>query len=259
MHAAVYESERYLNEYLLFHYGTPDEVIPWEAGPRDAVGFPARCVSECLALEKLPAKARALDLGCAVGRSSFELARHCAEVVGIDVSRAFIRAAIELRNHGVIHFDRIEEGLLSTRCAARVPTDIDRKRVHFEPGDVQKLRQDLGQFDVVLMANLLCRLQEPRALLGRLPSLLRPGGQCILVSPYSWSVEFAPHRNWLGGFEEDGHRVEGWDTVRHLLEPGFDLLHVRELPLLIREHSRKYQWGVSQGSTWVRKAAPEPA
>jgi len=33
---------------------------------------------------------RALDLGCAVGRSSFELAREYQEVVGIDISQTFI-------------------------------------------------------------------------------------------------------------------------------------------------------------------------
>jgi 2-polyprenyl-3-methyl-5-hydroxy-6-metoxy-1,4-benzoquinol methylase len=34
-----------------------------------------------------------LDVGCAVGGASFELARHFREVVGIDFSRAFVQAA----------------------------------------------------------------------------------------------------------------------------------------------------------------------
>jgi hypothetical protein len=33
------------------------------------------------------ASGRALDLGCAVGRSSFELARSFGEVVGVDLSK----------------------------------------------------------------------------------------------------------------------------------------------------------------------------
>ena len=44
----VYESEQYLNEYLLFHYGEAADVLAWDFGPKDAAGFAARCVSECI-------------------------------------------------------------------------------------------------------------------------------------------------------------------------------------------------------------------
>jgi hypothetical protein len=70
----IYETRRLLDEYLLFHYGTPAEVLPWENGPRDALGFPVRTVMELIDLPRTPCEAVALDLGCAVGRSSFELA-----------------------------------------------------------------------------------------------------------------------------------------------------------------------------------------
>ena len=81
MVGGFYETAKALSEYLLFHYGKPEEVLPWDFGPSDALDYPARCVSECVAADRLAANARALDLGCAVGRSTFELARHCAEVI----------------------------------------------------------------------------------------------------------------------------------------------------------------------------------
>lgn len=249
----VYETERYLNEYLLFHYGTAGDVLAWDFGPRDAAGFAARCVSECLEVEALAAGARALDLGCAVGRSSFELARYCTEVIGVDASRPFIRAALEIRKHGQIHFDRPEEGDLTSRCAAEVPQEIDRTRVHFEMGDALKLRATLGDFDVVLAANLLCRLADPIQIVLKFSQLVRPGGQLILVSPYSWSRDFTPFPKWLGGYEQDGRRYETFVTLRKFLEPDFDLIRTRDLPFLIREHARKYQWSVSHGSVWMRK------
>ena len=40
---------------------------------------------------------RALDLGCAVGRASFELARYFEDVVGVDYSQAFVDTANELK------------------------------------------------------------------------------------------------------------------------------------------------------------------
>ncbi|HKI69833.1 MAG TPA: methyltransferase domain-containing protein, partial [Verrucomicrobiae bacterium] len=84
-----YETDRAVSEYLLFHYGTPEDILPYNFGPIAALNYPVRCVTECLDVKRLPAQARALDLGCAVGRSSFELARHCAEVIGIDFSHRF--------------------------------------------------------------------------------------------------------------------------------------------------------------------------
>jgi len=254
----AYESERVLNEYLLFHYGAASDVLPWDFGPRDAAGFPARCVSECLDTTALAPNPRALDLGCAVGRSSFELARHCTEVIGIDASLSFIRAALEIRKNGHIHFDRAEEGMLASRCTAGAPPEIDRTRVHFELGDALKLRSTLGAFDVVLAANLLCRLEDPIQLVLKFPQLVRPGGQLILVSPYSWSRDFTPVPKWLGGYEREGRRYGTFDTLNRFLEPDFDLVHTSEMPFLIREHARKYQWSVSHASLWRRKPAREP-
>ena len=99
-----YETDKLLHEYLLFHYGTPTEVLPWPTGPHDALDYAVRCVSECVDLALLPPGARALDVGCAVGRSSFELARHCGEVIGIDYSKRFIEAAATLAAQGSLPY-----------------------------------------------------------------------------------------------------------------------------------------------------------
>ena len=71
-----YESDELLSEYLLMHYGTDEQLMPWGFGPKDAVGFPVRTV------EYFPTRKcdRALDLGCAVGRSSFELSKSSAQL-----------------------------------------------------------------------------------------------------------------------------------------------------------------------------------
>ena len=90
MATGFYESDAAVEQYLLFHYGTPEQICPLLPEARTACGFPARCVSESLRHIVLQKRARALDLGCAVGRSSFELGRHFDEVVGIDFSGRFI-------------------------------------------------------------------------------------------------------------------------------------------------------------------------
>jgi len=245
----IYESDRLVREYLLFHYGEPDVVLPWKQGPREAIGFAVRCVRELLNAASVGRDARALDIGCAVGRSSFELAGHCREVIGIDYSAAFVAAADRIRTAGTLDYEYAVEGARTARATARVPSGIDAARVKFETGDAMNLRADLGAFDVVLAANLLCRLPDPRVFLARLPDLVKPGGQLLLTTPFTWLAEFTPRDRWIGGTAEG----ESADELTRLLEPHFELKLGKELPFLIREHARKYQWSVAWGTRWIRR------
>jgi putative 4-mercaptohistidine N1-methyltranferase len=248
-----YDSERGASEYLLFHYGAPDLRLPPGLVEAGALDFPARCVSECLDVGRLPDRARALDLGCAVGRSSFELARHCQEVIGIDFSKKFVDLANRLRLRGSLRFKSFEEGELTQSRRAVVPKDIDRVHVKFAVGDATRLKQDLGRFDVVLMANLIDRLEAPMKCLERLPGLLRPGGQLIVASPYTWLASYTPRENWLGGFTRGGRSVRTFAALQRILSPHFKLSRRLDLPFLLREHARKYQLGIAETSTWVRR------
>lgn len=248
-----YDSERGASEYLLFHYGAPGLRPPPGWAQDGTLTFPARCVSQGLDAGRLPAQARALDLGCAVGGASFALARHCAEVIGLDFSQQFIGLAGRLRQRGSLRFKSFEEGDLTQARRAVVPPDIERRRVKFEVGDAMRLRPDLGQFDVVFMANLIDRLEDPSQCLERLPGLLRPGGQLIVASPYTWLASYTPRENWLGGCARGGRPVRTFDGLRRILSPHFKLARRLDVPFLLREHARKYQLGISEASSWVRR------
>lgn len=67
---------------------------------------------------------RALDIGCAVGRSSFELAREFQEVIGIDYSQSFVDACDHMKNLGEKVYFIQEEGDLVTPLIAKVSSDI---------------------------------------------------------------------------------------------------------------------------------------
>jgi putative 4-mercaptohistidine N1-methyltranferase len=246
MPANPYESDELLQQYLVFHYAAEADQFPWPFGGADGLNFPRRCVEEGVDRAALPA-ARALDLGCAVGRSTFELARFCPEVVGIDFSQAFVDAAERLRRDGVHPATRSDEGESTTALTVAVDPAVDRSRVRFEQGDAQDLRGDLGTFDVVLACNLICRLPDPMKLLRRLPELVRPGGQLFITTPFTWLEEYTPRANWLGG-GRDG----SFEGLRRALEPAFTLEKSWDMPFLIREHARKYQYTVAQASRWLR-------
>jgi putative 4-mercaptohistidine N1-methyltranferase len=243
----IYESPRLLAEYLLLHYGSAADVLGDMPGPSGAAGFATRLVRELLA--PVPQEAHALDLGCAVGASSFELARSCSTVVGIDFSHAFIKAAQTLAETGSHDYEKIVEGSITEPSIARAPEDVDRSRVHFEQGDAMNF-SDAESFDVLLAANLICRLPEPMRLIVRLPGLIRSGGQLLLTTPFTWLEEFTPKENWIGGTPATGR---GFDALQTLLDPHFALEHTADLPFLIREHSRKFQYGVACGSRWRRR------
>lgn len=247
--ANIYETERLLSEYLLFHYGRAEDVLPYAFGPRDALGYAERCVGELLDPDGLGPPARALDVGCAVGRSTFELARYCGEAIGIDLSAAFIGAAEKIRREGVLAFRYPVEGERMREGRAERPAGVEPARVRFEVGDATDLRDDLGVFDVVLAANVLCRLSEPRRFLGRLPALVKPGGQLLLCTPFTWREEFTPRERWIGAREGRESRGE----LCRILDPHFTLTAARDLPFLIREHARKFQWSVAWASAWRRK------
>jgi putative 4-mercaptohistidine N1-methyltranferase len=246
-----YDSDRGISEYLTFHYGGYEHRVPQAL--EVAMQFPARCVTECLDTKRVPANARALDLGCAVGRSSFELARFCAEVLGIDYSARFVSVATHLRDNGSFSFSYVEEGELTRPHRAVVPTEIDRARVRFEQGDAVNLRAGLGTFDVVLMANLIDRVNDPSKCLGQLAGLIKRGGQLIITSPYTWLEDYTPREKWLGGTIVDGKAVSTFDTLQAKLGPHFELLSRRDLPFVLREHARKYQLGFADATTWARK------
>ncbi len=254
----VYEDPQVLNEYLLLHYGAAEEQMPHAFGPRDAVEFPARCARWLLdaAREHGVPMEQALDVGCAVGRASFELARGYETVLGVDLSRAFIDAADALRRDGELRYFRKDEGRLGIARTAMVDPAIDRSRARFRQADACALPAELVDFDAVLLANLLCRLPSPKALLGRLGGprgLVKPGGLLAIFSPYSWLESFTPPEAWLGGCERDGKPVKSAVALGEFLRAeGFELLREADEPLVIREHARKYQYIVAHATLWRR-------
>lgn len=245
MTSTSYESSELLQQYLLFHYGEADRQMPWDFGPSSALDFPVRCVREGV---QLPASGRALDIGCAVGRATFEFATIFDEVIGIDYSAAFVDAATRIAKEGELAYAYRETGTIVTEAIARKPLGM-KGSVSFEQGDAQALRPDLGEFDCVLAANLLCRLGQPQDFLDRLPSLVKQGGQLIITTPNTWLEEFTAREFWIGATPETGEPLE---ALQDRLSASFKLVHTWNLPFLIREHSRKYQWSVAQGSRWLR-------
>jgi putative 4-mercaptohistidine N1-methyltranferase len=245
-----YEAEHLLAEYLLFHYGERARLLPYDEAPIFALDYVRRVVDPRLNGVLRPNRpGRFLDLGCAVGASSFALAGEGRQVVGIDYSRSFIEAAQALQRGESLQSSYLVEGDHREPWVVHPPPGKSREGVSFEVGDAMNLRPDLGEFDGVIAINLVCRLTHPMRLLERLPALVKPGGFLLLNTPHSWMESFTPKVNWPG--QAEGRSAQaGLDNV---LEKDFQLHDRCDMPFLIREHARKFQFTYAASSLWIRR------
>ncbi len=238
-----YETNKLLGEYLLFHYGEDMVQMPWPSGPKEALGFAVRTVSELLDLSDTNSFEHALDVGCAVGRSTFELAKKFSFVKGIDFSQAFIEAAEKLNQGGKLSYEYLEEGNFFSRGVARCPAHSNS--VKFIVGDACNLDEKDASYDLVHAANLICRLPNPKSFISCLSKIIRPGGQLILATPFTWLQEYTPEESWIGNGNSESQ-------LEMILSPHFGLEKKVDLPFLIREHRRKFQYSVALGTRWRR-------
>jgi len=244
-----YETVRYLTEYLLFHYGQPRDLCPFGFVPREMLRFHERIRKECLLSGRFGRRSsatrhtRALDLGCSVGRFTFELGRVADEVLGVDNSRAFVRAAKQLAQAHQMSVQVKESGKHFVSRTLRLPLPLRAGNVRFQVGDAMDIAAlPSDPFHIVAAINLICRLPRPRLFLSQLHRLVAPRGRLVIASPFTWSEEYTPQREWLTHAQ-----------VESVLTPHFRVIHSHDLPFLIREHGRKFQLIVSDVMVFLRQ------
>ena len=249
-----YEDDALLSQYAEFHYGKSYFDVP---------NFP-KAVAE-IALRAMQGKPllRALDIGCAVGRTSFELAKGLPgaagfeSVTGIDFSARFINLADELMHDGVVRYALTDEGALQSYREVslnKLGLSDCVSRVSFWQGDACNLKETYRDFDLVVAANLIDRLYDPARFLDEIGRRIVPGGVLVLTSPYTWLEEHTPKLQWLGGFKRDGERYTTLDALHAQLSRDFAPLgEPVDVPFVIRETARKFQHTVAQLTCWQRR------
>ncbi len=249
---SAYETDTMVSQYAEFHYGDAALGVP---------NFPqamAQLALEAHRRHENGALTRALDLGCATGRASFELARHFSEVVGIDFSARFIQVGIRLAETGSIRYTMQEEGELVSYHERRLDAlglAETAHRVSFWQGDACNLKDIFAGFDLILAANLIDRLYAPRRFLDAVADRLNPGGLLVLASPYTWLEEYTKRPDWIGGFKKDGESYTTLEGLKDCLGNRFDLVEgPLSVPFVIRETRRKHQHTLSEVTIWKRKA-----
>jgi 5-histidylcysteine sulfoxide synthase/putative 4-mercaptohistidine N1-methyltranferase len=245
----TYETDELVSQYCEFHYGEVYFGVPQ---------FSRSCVERLMAVYGERPRGRALDLGCATGRATFELARYFEQVTGLDFSARFIRIGTRLQEEGFVHYTRIEEGEIVSfheKNLTQFGLDHTRPRVEFFQADASNLLARYTGYDLVLAANLIDRLYDPAKFLRTIHERIRPGGLLVLTSPYTWLEEYTEKARWLGGYRRDGEPVFTFEGLKELLSPHFSLIaEPGDVPFVLRETRRKFQHTLSEMTIWERRA-----
>ena len=247
---AMYETDTAVSQYCEAHYGRIFFNVDH---------FAAECTAICLEHMQGRPKNRALDLGCSVGRATFELAREFRLVHGLDFSARFIRIAYQMQEKGVLRYELPEEGDIVSYHEKRL-ADLGLAetagRVEFYQADAQNMKPQFTGYDLILAANLLDRLSKPAKFLNTIHERLDDGGLLVIASPYTWLEEFTRRENWIGGFRKDGEPYTTLNGLQDYLRAHFNMIaDPREVEFVIRETSRKFQHSISQVTVWQKRAA----
>lgn len=243
---SAYDTTRqHLSTYAWDHYGDLD---PEEAEGGLRPGSVLRVLERGLALAGEIPEGPILDLGCAVGRSSFALAGSGDRLVlGTDLSVPMLRLASRVLHRDRVRYPRRRVGIVYDRRDFPVSFP-NGEGVDFWLADAAGLPFPAGTFAAVVGLNVLDCVASPHDLLAALPRLLAPGGKAILSTPYDWSPHATPVEAWIGGHSQRGeHEGASEPVLRALLTPGAHPASVEglrivaeeaEIPWRVRMHER---------------------
>jgi 5-histidylcysteine sulfoxide synthase/putative 4-mercaptohistidine N1-methyltranferase len=242
----VYESDELVSQYCEFQYG--DAYL-------GVKNFAIECAK--IASKFVKNYTKALDMGCATGRTTFELAKSFNKVEGIDFSARFIGVGVKLKNEGYIAFSSKTEGDLVQKKRVSIEElgyEKVKEKVSFWQGDACNLKPNFNSYDLILATNLIDRLYNPKLFLESVHNRLNNEGVLILTSPYTWQESSTKKEFWLGGYrDESGKEVKTIDTLKAILGKNFELLHVEDREFVIKETARKFQHSVAEVSVWRKK------
>ncbi|WP_354623482.1 5-histidylcysteine sulfoxide synthase [Psychromonas sp. MME2] len=242
----IYESDQLIAQYLEFHYGATYFAVE---------NYSINAVKQALQAIRLTQCDKALDIGCSVGRATFELAKTFTHVDGIDFSARFIQQAYQLCERGEKRYCIPKEGdLVEYKSISLKQLGYQglTDKVRFMQGDATNLKPSYTGYDLIYAANLIDRLSEPKLFLDTIQARLNEHGYLVITSPYTWLEDYTAKDKWLGGVKVNGENYSTLDGLHAALDSHFNLIHCADIPFVIRETARKFQHTVTQMTIWQK-------
>lgn len=193
----VYDNNRhYLSAYVDGHYRDKDLQLGDDVGDAPVTRF--------LDGARLKADGPLLDVGCSVGRASFELGSTFPNelVLGVDLNFTMLRFARALKTQSRLSYPRKRVGVVYDEHQISFPAAQETANVDFWACDACALPFENNLFGQILSLNVLDCVPSPTMHLTEILRLLSPGAQAHLATPFDWSAPVTPMNAWLGGHSQ---------------------------------------------------------
>jgi SAM-dependent methyltransferase len=196
-----------------------------------------------------PSDGVALDIGCAVGRLSFELSKTHSAVIGIDTSISFIEKARELMRKKTLEFDLIIEGFITEKRACAFDADFNYDQVDFIVADALALPFANRFFSTVTSINILEKVSSPIGHLADINRVLKEKKSMFVFSdPFSWDESVLHPDYWLSGGTNGNGNCRGIDSISsyfsgkdEIFNPPLEILEKGNVPWKIRKTANLWE------------------
>ena len=151
----------------------------------------------------------AVDLGCSVGRGTWELAVD-RPALGLDLNFSMLRLAQHLMVEGRATYPSRRIGLAYDWIDVTLPDTAAARQVDFWAVDVMTLPFRPGTFGRATAINLVDCIAGPANMLHEAARVLAPGAGAVFTTPYDWAETATEKVQWMGGHSDRGpHKGAG--------------------------------------------------
>jgi len=246
-----YETDKPTVQYLEQHYG------------KEYFGYKnfSKTSSEILtnlAQKHLGKLGRVADLGCAVGGTSYELAKAGFEgIIGLDMSARFFQVAVKLKEQGKVRYHLPIEGeIVEFKEIDRTSLGYDevKDNVMFFQQDVSNLdTKKFNSFDVVFAGNLIEYMKSPKKLLAMADELLNDKGLLVIASSGVWDTSITERDQWVGGYKKDAENYTTYLALKDILSNKFTEIEApQEVEYIQRTAARRFIVNLTQFTFWQK-------
>ena len=248
--SSFFETDIEVVRQLHSHYGNSQYVQ--QNYPEQLASFIANLIDKYQ-----PNTDRLLDLGCSVGRTSFELAKQFTHVDGVDFSARYIQYGVQMQQQGKVRYAIEHEGdIVDFIEASATGLSLgEGDNILFSQGDASNLKPIFSQYDVILVQQLIERHYDAKRFFLQVSEKLNDGGLLIVATDYGFDESHVSRDKWFGGIKVNGENVSGFDGLTQLLTSSFALLETKELTLETKINHRNVQLSEKQVSVWQKRVA----
>lgn len=196
----------------------------------------------------------ALDIGCSVGRLTFELSRTHTRSVGIDTSYSFIHEARKLMQEKRLEFSTVIEGRITQAHSCKLNPEFQFDSAEFLVADATALPFRSGLFRTAASINILEKVPDPVRHLQETNRILDADRANFICSdPFTWDETVSSADVWIGGRNSGPFQGRGMDNLCRLLteeatvfNPQFSIRNRGEVQWKIRKTANLWEHITSQ-------------